>query len=308
MINDLKNKYKNNEISKDDFIKQMFMVHSVLFEYADILEDTDIKSINIEDKKVVMQTRTDNIKIICDSLDKRAMPIEILNFGQYETDELNLLKELNTDNSVIFDIGANIGYYSMVLGNYNKDCKIYAFEPIPYTFDYLNSNIKINGITNVVTNQSALSDENGETIFYYSRELSVNSSMKDLNKEFAKEKIRCKIQKMDDFIKENNICKVDLIKCDTEGSEYLVFKGAKETLKKYKPAVFTEMLRKWSKSFDYNPNEIIALFREIGYKCYVIKKDKIQEFKYMDENTIDTNFIFLHPCKHKRFIENKEIR
>lgn len=58
------------------------------------------------------------------------------------------------------------------------------------------------------------------------------------------------------------------------------------------------MLRKWSNKFGYHPNDIINLFTKIGYQCYVINDKKLKLFTKVDENTIETNYFFLHKQKH----------
>lgn len=299
----LKRKFKQGEINKGDYINKMFEIHSSLFDYSDFIKKTDIKNIMIDEENVIMETRNDGIKMICDKYDRRIIPIEILNLDVYEIDETNILKELVTDNSVVFDIGANIGYYSLVLSKWQKKCKIYSFEPIPKTYNYLLSNIKLNQCSNIYTNNIALSNKDGEEIFYYNKMLSGNSSMKVLNSNVELEEFRCKLSKMDTYVKDNLIEKIDVIKCDTEGSELLVFEGGIESIRRFKPAVYTEILRKWSKEFDYNSNDIINLFLNLGYSCFVVNKDKITRITEITEDTMETNFLFLHNEKHKEFIK-----
>jgi hypothetical protein len=98
--------------------------------------------------------------------------------------------------------------------------------------------------------------------------------------------------------------KVDFIKCDCEGAELLVFKGAKNVIYADKPIVFTEMLRKWSAKFGYHPNDIINFFGELGYSCFYSNLDKLAQIDEVNDSTIETNFIFLHRGKHKSVIRN----
>jgi hypothetical protein len=66
--------------------------------------------------------------------------------------------------------------------------------------------------------------------------------------------------------------------------------------------VFTEMLRKWSKRFGYHPNEIIALFQQFGYHCFVLSEGILQPFLEMTEQTVETNFFFLHAERHLEMV------
>ena len=74
------------------------------------------------------------------------------------------------------------------------------------------------------------------------------------------QKVECNVRRMDDFVKDENINRIDFIKCDVEGSELFVYQGGIESIDRFKPIVFSEMLRKWSNKFGYHPNDIINLF------------------------------------------------
>jgi hypothetical protein len=112
---------------------------------------------------------------------------------------------------------------------------------------------------------------------------------------------QCQVRTLDSFTAETGT-RVDFIKCDVEGAELLVFQGGIETIRRDKPVVLSEILRKWSAKFNYDPNEIFALFREIGYQVYTAHGGKLVEFGLMDENTIPTNYFFLHPEKHAELV------
>jgi hypothetical protein len=131
------------------------------------------------------------------------------------------------------------------------------------------------------------------------------SSMANLREDEDTVMVECEVKKLDDFVSSMlSLKRLDFIKCDVEGAELFVFKGAAETIKKYKPIIFSEMLRKWSKKFGYHPNDIINLFRSIDYECYVINNDKIEKFGYVDDDTIQTNYLFFHKEKHVDIIVN----
>lgn len=106
-----------------------------------------------------------------------------------------------------------------------------------------------------------------------------------------------------EFIDENPV-KIDFIKCDVEGAELLVYQGGLETIKRDKPIIFTEMLRKWSAKFNYHPNQIIDLIAEIGYDCFTVCDHNLSRFSLMDDTTLETNFFFLHREKHSQQIQN----
>lgn len=200
---------------------------------------------------------------------------------------------------VVFDIGANTGWYAINILLSRKAAVIYCFEPIKSAYSYLAKNFKLNNLKTDKLYNIGLSDKNEEIKFYFDMEYSMASSMANLRGGQKTITEKCKTRRLDDFISElPSFKKLDFIKCDVEGSELFVFKGGIETIKKYKPVIFSEMLRKWSKKFNYHPNDIINLLSPIGYECYIFGKNKIKKIKLVDENTVETNFLFFHREKH----------
>jgi FkbM family methyltransferase len=254
-----------------------------------------------------MTTRSNNVKMACDKYDKRIIPIEILNFDTYEKEALDMILRLIENDSNVFDIGANIGWYSINIAKTKKDVDVFSFEPIPKTYDYLVKNVSLNNISNVRPHNFGFSHRGEDLEFYYYPEGSGNASIANLSENNGAEKITCQVKKLDDFVRTNKL-KVDFIKCDVEGAELLVFQGGIETIKNQKPIVFAELLRKWSAKFNYHPNEVVKLFRNIDYRCFTAKSERLIEFFKMDDQTTETNFFFLHSKKHKSEINKLLIR
>jgi FkbM family methyltransferase len=304
-LKELKLKYRCGMITKHDYIDEMHKKHKQLFEYVDFIKDTDIGKIEINDETVSMVSRAAGIKINCNQDDQRLVPIEILNFDFYEKNELQIVIKLIENKFTVFDVGANVGWYAMNIAKIFEDIKIFAFEPVPKTFECLKKNIEINEVQNIQIFNFGFSNKNEEFVFYYDPRNSGNASIANLSESNNVETVECIIKRMDDFVYEKGLT-VDLIKCDVEGAELLVFQGGMETIKRCKPIIFTEMLRKWAKKFGYHPNDIINLFSHQGYRCFVVKHDRLVEFAEMNGQTVETNFFFLHQEKHKGLISQYE--
>ena len=67
------------------------------------------------------------------------------------------------------------------------------------------------------------------------------------------------------------------------------------------------MLRKWTAKFNYHPNEIIKLFSDLGYRVFTVNREILVPFAAMDEDTVETNFFFLHPETHNNLINRYEL-
>lgn len=298
LINHTLSQYTHGAIDKPSFIKAMYEDHHAkLFDYAAYLSKTNIKKIEIEDGRVVMTSRDRGVRIACAEGDFRIAPIETLNFFDYEKAESAMVDKLVADGDNFFDIGANIGWYSINIAVSRRAAKIYCFEPIPKTYEHLKQNLALNSVPNVTAHNFGFSSQNGEFTFYYYPEGSGNASSANVTGRSDVETVQCKVRTLDGYINETGV-HVDFIKCDVEGAELLVFQGGIEAISRDRPIVFSEILRKWSAKFNYNPNQIFDLFRQQGYRSFTVKGNYLSEFLGMDESTVETNFFFLHSVKH----------
>jgi len=308
-IKNVKKEYKEQKFSKGNFIEKMHEFHKVLFDFSENLKHTEIAKIEILDNKVVFTTRATDYhsggcKFYVDVVDKRVTPIDTFNFDMYEKDDSEMLFKLINDGDTIFDIGANIGWYSNHLAKKFPNSTIYSFEPIPETFNQISANTELNGATNIRLNNLALSSKKEKLTFYYSPTVTGASSSQNITENQSMTKLELEAETIDNFISTNSIDKLDFVKCDVEGAEYFVYQGGFETFKNHKPIVFTEMLRKWAAKFDYHPNDIITFFAEIGYECFYSQNGKLKSITKITDDTTETNFFFLCPDIHIDLIKN----
>ena len=303
MVEKIKEEFKAGIINKPQFIDAMYGQHQLLFEYVSLLQKVDIASIEITGEGVLFTTGNEGIQFLCKKADKRTAPFEILNFGEYESGDADLLYRLISDGDTIFDIGANIGWYSLALSKKFPLSAIHSFEPLPGTYASLAANITLNNARKIIPHNFGFSDENKTLKFYTLPDTSVSNSSQNLEGDARAIETICQVVTLDSYVFEKNV-RVDVIKCDVEGAELLVYKGGLQTIENCQPIIFTEMLRKWSAKFGYHPNDIIALFASQGYRCFINNgNQQLSPIEEVTENTIHTNFFFLHPLKHVALIE-----
>lgn len=303
-IQEVKEKFRNGQISKPRFIDDIYPFHQVLSDFSRALKDTEIEQITISDNTVVMTSRkTDyhvgGIRFIVDSLDKRTVALEAFNFGTYEKEDSEMIYKLISPESHIIDIGANIGWYTLHIARMLTSGSIHCFEPIPETFQKLQDNIQINGLSNIVCNPIALSEKKQQLSFYYNPKQTGASSSRNITENDEVVKLELDSITLDDYVAMKQLTQIDFIKCDVEGAELFVFQGASHVLTTFKPVVFTEMLRKWAAKFGYHPNDIMQLFHNLGYEAYYVEDGSLNKITTITEETIPTNFFFLHTDKHQ---------
>ena len=239
--------------------------------------------------------------------------------GDYEQEDFNFLTENLNAGDVIFDVGGNVGLFALIMANSRSDIKIYSFEPLPTTYNKMLNNLALNPRlkNSIQTFNIGFSAEQGSFDFYLPGTTQA-ASMQPINDEFylqesdssgnytgkkKLDKIVCKVETIDLFCEAHEINKLDILKLDIEGAERDALIGAKNTLNKFQPIVYCEMLRKHAARFGYHPNEIIEYMKNLGYDCFTFHNHKFTTFEIMDENTIETNYFFLQREKHKHIIE-----
>ena len=145
-------------------------------------------------------------------------------------------KDQNKDYLIIFDVGANKGEYTETLlklsKKYNIKVEIHLFEPVKYSFEVLLNKFSSN--KNLKINNFGLSDENKTALIFYDEIGSGLASvykrnLKHLGIELNKSE-EIILKKAENYIRNNNISHIDLIKIDTEGHEFFVIKGLGEFL------------------------------------------------------------------------------
>lgn len=298
----IKERFAQGLITKPQFISEMHGLHRLLFDYADMLSATGITNIEISDGAVVMTTRSEGVRVLVDPLDRRAPAIESLNFGDFEAMDCRWLVSLVRDGDVFYDIGANVGWYSCNIAARFPRCVVHAFEPIHRTFENLRANVELNGQAGRVTlNPVALSDYDGELRFHTDPHNPGASTCASGEATETTQTVTCPVTTLDNHFARTELASLDVIKCDVEGAELMVFRGGVKTIAEHKPIVFCEMLRKWSARLGYHPNDIITLFAELGYRCFFATKDHLIEISKIDEETEATNFFFLHPSRMDRY-------
>ena len=143
----------------------------------------------------------------------------------------NIYKKFEpTDDSVVIDVGAFVGTFSLKTAVKNKNVKIIAIEPSPKNFAFLEKNVQINGSTNVLPIQCALSNFDGEALLYVS---SGDPSLDSLERKVSENTVVVPVYKLDTLIGKLGIDagKVSLVKMDAEGSEMKILEGATQLLK-----------------------------------------------------------------------------
>lgn len=163
----------------------------------------------------------------------------IKQYGCWEPNLSKYIVDLHTkdtsENKIIFDIGANIGYYSILCSLLDNRSKIHAFEPLKFNYEIIEKSITHNNIKNIILNKYCIGDKDNEKL-YLSFDENNNSLKTNYNvggtSVVKKSNTETFGLTIDTYIKNNNIEEVFLTKVDIEGYEPNMIKGAYESLSK----------------------------------------------------------------------------
>jgi FkbM family methyltransferase len=148
-----------------------------------------------------------------------------LRAGTYEPEVTSVLHSLLESGMTFVDGGANVGYYTMLAARkVGAGGRVYAFEPDPIAFEYLQSNIRDNGASNVVSVHRALADTVRIAVFTPS---DVEGGFV-ANQASSWSSRTIEAMSLDSYFAEQGWPQVDIVKLDVEGSEGLVLQGMKE--------------------------------------------------------------------------------
>ncbi|MGF1924652.1 MAG: FkbM family methyltransferase [Bacteroidia bacterium] len=175
-------------------------------------------------------------------------------------EEFNLIKDSVKEDQICFDVGANMGFYSIWLSKFTNN-KIYSFEPNKKNYDRLIENISINKGANIIANNCGLSDQSGSAKFTKSRdgENHIVLEKTDLSTETIQ------LQTIDEVIETNNIERIGYLKIDVEGFELNVLKGAKLCLKKKQVDIIQLEINNSIHNSHHSIQDLVTFLESYGY-------------------------------------------
>ena len=227
--------------------------------------------------------------------DDYAVARPLLFTDHYEENVAKTLQRYLRIDSVFIDIGANIGFFSLLAARIAPKGKVLSFEPDRNNFKLLSTAILYNGLENIISAYPVAVSDQDDTIV-----LSDLGSSKNTGARFTAKDIstlrplvhgpdpffeRVKAVSLDNFISDQN---VDLIKIDIEGYEPFAFRGMEQILNRYKPVVIVEFAPgNLMDVGNVKPETFLDYLRELGFRMYLIE----QNGRVIPVNTREQNLV-----------------
>ncbi len=209
-----------------------------------------------------------------------------IKFRLIEEKEMFLLPEFVKPGDTVLDLGANFAYYterlSRLVGNKGK---VYAYEPIPFTFSVFKMLVKHFRLSNVTYYQKGVSNSTTTVKFTVPKmdigTLSTGQAhisgrddqyLTNQNSKIAgEETFDCEVVSLDEFYN-GELPGLSFIKIDIEGAELFALRGAQQIIQKYRPVILIEINPEFLKGFGLKDQDMLDFISQQGY-----------EITYLDE-------------------------
>lgn len=220
-------------------------------------------------------------------------------FSEGDEPELTVVKHLVKAGDTVVDVGANVGWYTNYLSRLVGDRgMVISLEPMPETFALLSRCVKAHRLTNVELHNVGASEFNGCAVMEIPQYVSgganyymahIIDSTRPASSTFQRP---VKLRSLDSLLGET-LNKVSFIKCDVEGHELQLIKGAQETIKAKKAAWLIEITRSSDPDLDGSSSaQIFGLLAAQGYTPWWLDKNVFRKRKQGDKAL---NYFFLLP-------------
>jgi FkbM family methyltransferase len=172
-----------------------------------------------------------------------------------------------SEDPVFLDVGANIGLVSLMVLNCLPDARVYAFEPGRHQRELFAETIRRNRLAGrVVLSPLALSDSAGAATFAVHRTRhAAGDGFLDTGRGGPARFEAVEADTLDSWWRRNSAPRIDVLKLDTEGSELLVLRGARETIARCRPTLVVEVHPQNLSSYPYGPEDVFRHIEGLGY-------------------------------------------
>lgn len=151
--------------------------------------------------------------------------------GVYEDEKQQLITRSVQPNTVFYDVGANVGFYTLLGSRLVGSGKVFAFEPLLHNLEYLRKHLALNRIQNVEVLELAVADANADALF----EVEATGSMGHLSHGGT---VKVQTATLDSLLEQGRILPPNYIKMDIEGAELAALRGAQRCIQQYRPQIF----------------------------------------------------------------------
>jgi FkbM family methyltransferase len=219
---------------------------------------------------------------------------ELYFFHNFEPQESNFVLQQIRDSDICVDIGANIGFYTLCFGKQAVRGTVHSFEPVPLSYHLMAVNVLSNGLSNIVANNYAVGDTNGESEFCVAGD-GAFSSLIDTGRKPIIETMKTRVVTLDSYCHDHNLARVDILKVDVEGAEMSVLRGSGSLLAdahRRPRLVMLELFGPMLQRFGCTINDVMQLMAKYEYSPFIVAQKTLSPFTDLHHDQI-YNVLFM---------------
>lgn len=195
------------------------------------------------------------------------------NHGHYEPHLMQLMRRRLAPDAISLDIGANVGPLTLVMSECSPDGHVHAFEPAGETFEYLVRNLDVNGAANVTAHRLAFYNSSSRLQLSYTAGFAGGSFLSSTAYSEGETETITTVR-LDDWVQEHGLKRIDLVKLDVEGAELRVLEGGRRTLTRLRPDLIVEFNPLTMRRFhEQNPWDLFDQLRKLYPLLYYVRND-----------------------------------
>ncbi|HET9744947.1 MAG TPA: FkbM family methyltransferase [Chitinophagaceae bacterium] len=218
-------------------------------------------------------------------------------YGHYEKELGDLIKKILKPGDVFLDLGANIGYISLLAAKHEPTAKIISFEPVSSIFGKLEENISLNTARNVKAVHSGVGERNEERDIYISDEDNTGMSSFQKPENYSGRIETVKVITIDKWFESSGLSRVDLIKLDVEGSELDAVTGMHDILKNFRPLLIVEINPGTLSQFGVTAADIFNKLGQLSFRGFLVLSTGFLKPITNYETDKTNNVLFIHDDK-----------
>jgi FkbM family methyltransferase len=214
--------------------------------------------------------------------------------GLYEPLETALFCRLVRPGMTLIDAGANVGQYTLLAATaVGPTGAVHAFEPVPKTFEKLKRHVDASGLANIHLNRAALWHENGEVTLDIPVGGSGDAGTYGVVTDRAAA-TKAPAVRLDDYVRQNHIDRIDFLKMDIEGGEPFLLRGSLETLARDHPLIMAEVNRDALQLTHSSIEEYGSMMCKLGYRAWQIDQRLENSGPILNLNDINIANVVFH--------------
>jgi FkbM family methyltransferase len=193
----------------------------------------------------------------------------------HDLGDLRFLWKNLTPGMIFLDVGAHHGVYSILAAKkLGADGMVVAFEPSSREYRRLRFHVRLNRLSTVRTEPLALGSAGSTRPFF--QVTSGDTTRGGLHPPASADQvseISVETVRLDDYVSQFPLKRVDFVKLDVEGGEREVLEGASFVLTRFRPIFICEVLDATTQAWGYNAREIILMLQSFGFVWFEIRLD-----------------------------------